>query len=308
MSFHEKFSSIHMHTISFSQFNLRTQFKRIHQSTASPLAPFIVHQRITFRFTNQNPTTMLRRQVLLTHPRASSMIQELVFCRNVASSSSSSTSPPQTPPPPPPPSPPSTPYVYEAPFSTAVRKVKRLSLFSCACALGAGPIILGLDAGSTVTAKASIAGTLASFGVFTTGLLHWFTSPYVHKLVYDPNTQSIDVTVLDVLGRSRSRHLGIHALREPDTMHPLSSFQSTLDGSVYYVDKEYFKDKKLLEAIIPSEQQQQQQQHGSNGSGGYDDGDEDDDDEEYTPVTTRKTTPKSRSSRSSIEGHTKKSQ
>ena len=49
---------------------------------------------------------------------------------------------------------------------------QKLSLFSCACALGAAPIILGLDAGGmSLTAKTSIAATLASFGLFTTGLV-----------------------------------------------------------------------------------------------------------------------------------------
>ena len=49
--------------------------------------------------------------------------------------------------------------------------LQKLSLFSCACAVCAGPIILGLDATTTLTAKASITATLASFGMFTTGLV-----------------------------------------------------------------------------------------------------------------------------------------
>lgn len=49
---------------------------------------------------------------------------------------------------------------------------QNLSLFSCACAVAAGPIILGLDtSGATLMAKGSIVATLASFGVFTTGLV-----------------------------------------------------------------------------------------------------------------------------------------
>ena len=151
------------------------------------------------------------------------------------------------------PSPPSNPspgYIYEAPFSSAVRKVKRLSLFSCFCALGAGPVIMGLDAGSTFTATVSIAGTLASFGIFTTGLLHWFTSPYTHKLVYDPKTESIDVTTLDMLGRSRTQTIKVADVKEADSVHPLSSFGA--DGKIFYLDKDYFVDKALLERLIPS--------------------------------------------------------
>jgi hypothetical protein len=48
---------------------------------------------------------------------------------------------------------------------------QKLSLFSCLCAVSAGPIILGLDATTTYTAKMSIVGTLSAFGAFTTGLV-----------------------------------------------------------------------------------------------------------------------------------------
>ncbi len=132
-----------------------------------------------------------------------------------------------------------------------VRKVKRLSLFSCACAVAAGPIILGLDGGpSTLTAKLSVAGTLTSFGVFTTGLLHWFTHPYIHKLVHNPKESTIDIDVLDLLGRSHTRHIQIADVAEAQSVHPLSSF--AVNGQVFYLDRDHFKDKQLLEILAPS--------------------------------------------------------
>jgi len=196
---------------------------------------------------------------------SSAASQQLVLLRNFSSSADL---------PPPPlsdtattysPSPPSTEkenfkrneaggYIYEAPFSSAVRKVKRLSLFSCACAVAAGPIILGLDGGpTTLTAKLSIAGTLTTFGVFTTGLLHWFTHPYIHKLVHNPKENTIDINVLDVLGRSRTRHINIADVTEAQSIHPLSSF--AVNGKVFYVDRDHFKDrmrKELVEKLAPS--------------------------------------------------------
>jgi hypothetical protein len=158
-------------------------------------------------------------------------------------------------------------YIYEAPFSSAVRKVKRLSLFSCACAMAAGPIILGLDGGpSTLTAKLSIAGTLTSFGVFTTGLLHWFTHPYIHKLVHNPKDSTIDINILDVLGRPQTKHIKIADVGEAESVHPLSSF--AVNGKVFYLDRDHFKDKTLLEILAPSppapEGGEGQQQGGSN--------------------------------------------
>lgn len=109
---------------------------------------------------------------------------------------------------------------------------------------------MGLDAGSTFTAKASIAGSLASFGIFTTGLLHWFTSPYTHKLVHHPETDSVEITTLDVLGRSRTQTIKLADVSESDSVHPLSSFAA--GGKIYYLDRDYFMDKALLERLAPS--------------------------------------------------------
>ena len=48
--------------------------------------------------------------------------------------------------------------------------VQLLSVFSCASAFAAAPLILGLDSGlETLAAKASVASTLCCFGMFTTG-------------------------------------------------------------------------------------------------------------------------------------------
>lgn len=49
--------------------------------------------------------------------------------------------------------------------------LQKLSLFSCACAFTASPIIMYMSSASTMGAKASIAVTLCGFGAFTTGSL-----------------------------------------------------------------------------------------------------------------------------------------
>lgn len=105
------------------------------------------------------------------------------------------------------------------------RLPQRLSLFSCACALGAGPIILGLDSGMTLVAKASLASTLAAFGVFTTGLLHWFVSPYVQRLEVDKKTGAVTADVLTILGTPKRCTFHIADAEPVDGFHPLTSFQ-----------------------------------------------------------------------------------
>jgi hypothetical protein len=125
-----------------------------------------------------------------------------------------------------------------------------LSLFSCACAAGAAPVILALDTSMALTAKLSIAGTLGGFGVFTTGLLHWFASPYVHRLVYNPGEDSAVVTTLSLFARPRTRRFGLGEVRAPDTVHPLSTFALS-DGRYYYLDMDNFPDKELLSRLAP---------------------------------------------------------
>ncbi|KAL4423110.1 hypothetical protein ABPG77_004793 [Micractinium sp. CCAP 211/92] len=162
--------------------------------------------------------------------------------------------------------------VYVGPFASAVKRVKNLSLFSCACALAAGPIILGMDAAATTTtAKVSIVTTLATFGVFTTGLLSWFTQPYVQQLRYERGSDTLEATTLTLLARPRVDRFHIAEVGEVEGVHPLSSFQAR--GRRYYVDAEHFPDKALLARLMPQaaaahvmeaaneQMQQQRRQH-----------------------------------------------
>lgn len=143
-------------------------------------------------------------------------------------------------------------YVYNGPFAAAVKRVKSLSLFSCACALASGPIIFALDSSaSSIMAKTSIVATLSSFGLFTTGLMHWFTSPYVLRLVHHPETDAVEVSCLNFLARPRTWRFSVADVSQPDTIHPLSTFAA--NGKVYYVDKDSFANKRLLERLAPAD-------------------------------------------------------
>ena len=147
-------------------------------------------------------------------------------------------------------------YDYKAPFSQAVRKVKKLSLFSLACAVGAGPVMIGLDSHATsLMAKASLAATLSGFGFFTTYLLYWFTYPYVHELEYFEKRDGqryLKIKQLSFLAREKQEILPLQDIEagEINSMHPLSTFMAR--GRVYYIDRDYFGDKELLKLLDPS--------------------------------------------------------
>lgn len=141
-------------------------------------------------------------------------------------------------------------YIYSGPFSATVTRLKQLSLFSCACALASGPIIFGLDASMSLAAKTSVVVTLSTFGVFTTGIMHWFTSPYVHKLEYNPDDDSVQIVSLNLFAKPVKHRFHIAEVRQVDTVHPLSSF--TAQGKMFYVDQDNFPDKRLLSRLIVS--------------------------------------------------------
>jgi hypothetical protein len=59
----------------------------------------------------------------------------------------------------------------------------------------------------------------------TAGLLHWFVSPYVHRLRYDPGNGWIEATRLDILARPVVTHFDIGEAQYADTMRPQSTFK-----------------------------------------------------------------------------------
>eukprot|EP00890_Picochlorum_soloecismus_P000118 jgi/Picsp_1/1106/NSC_04589-R1_protein len=146
-------------------------------------------------------------------------------------------------------------YDYKAPFSQAVRKVKKLSLFSLACAVGAGPVMIGLDSHATsLMAKASLSATLSGFGLFTTYLLYWFTYPYVHELEYFEGRDGqryLKIKQLNFFAREKQETIPLEDIEagEINSMHPLSTFMAR--GRVYYIDKDYFGDRELLKLLDP---------------------------------------------------------
>ena len=57
------------------------------------------------------------------------------------------------------------------------------------------------------------------------GLLHWFVSPYVHRLRYDPGNGWVEATRLDVLARPVVTHFDLGEAQYADTMRPQSTFK-----------------------------------------------------------------------------------
>lgn len=123
--------------------------------------------------------------------------------------------------------------------TTRVPLRQRLSLFSCALTTFSAPAIATLDAaaGASPAAQAGIAVAVASFGGATTGLLQWFTAPYVHMMTRgDADADTIRVRTLTWAAGERWETLRVASLRPPTGVHPQTTFSGGPAGRNYYVD------------------------------------------------------------------------
>ena len=69
------------------------------------------------------------------------------------------------------------------------------------------------------------AATLCLVHEFCAGLLHWFTSPYVHSLEYDRPTGNVTVQTLNILGQPRYSSFNKSEAAYPATMRPQVTFE-----------------------------------------------------------------------------------
>lgn len=138
---------------------------------------------------------------------------------------------------------------YEGPFGVVLTRLKRLSLFSCLLTFTLSPVIIWTQSVGTLGAKASIALMLCTFSCFTTGLLHWFTSPYVHHIEYDAASDTVTVETLSILAQKQRTQFTPKHAAYPETFRPQSTF--ALNGKVFYIDPITFPDQTLLERLTP---------------------------------------------------------
>lgn len=61
------------------------------------------------------------------------------------------------------------------------------------------------------------------------GMLHWFTSPYVHTLKFDQETGQIDTKRLTLLAQPVYNSFNVADVRFADTMRPQTTF--AVDGA-----------------------------------------------------------------------------
>lgn len=147
--------------------------------------------------------------------------------------------------------------VYYGPISSTIKKVKLLSLSTCCLSVSLGPVITFMTSPDmNVILKGAVASTVIFLSASTTGALHWFVSPYVHKLRWQPGSDSFEVEMMSWLATFVPKTIKFADIRPPETNRPFVSFRA--NNQFYFVDAEHCHNKALLAKLTP-----QKQAHGS---------------------------------------------
>ncbi|KAG6506567.1 uncharacterized protein LOC121980440 [Zingiber officinale] len=146
---------------------------------------------------------------------------------------------------------------YVGPITSTIKKVKLLSLSTCCLSVSLGPVITFMTSpGMNVILKGGVAMTVIFLSASTTAALHWFVSPYIHKLRWEPGSDSIDVEMMSWLATPLPKTIKFSDIRPPETNRPFVTFKA--DDNFYFVDVEHCHNKALLARLTP-----QKTAHGS---------------------------------------------
>ncbi|PKU87044.1 uncharacterized protein LOC110100830 [Dendrobium catenatum] len=144
-------------------------------------------------------------------------------------------------------------FIYYGPISATIKKVKLLSLSTCCLSVSLGPVITFMTSPDmNVILKGAVASTVMVLSASTTAALHWFVSPYIHKLRWKPGSDSFDVEMMSWLATYIPRTIKFSDVRPAKTNRPFVTFKA--DGNFYFVDAEHCHNKALLARLTPQEQ------------------------------------------------------
>ncbi|KAG6549598.1 hypothetical protein Mapa_008576 [Marchantia paleacea] len=147
------------------------------------------------------------------------------------------------------------PVIYEGSMSAPLRGVKLLSASSCVLSVIGGPIITFLTSPElSMLMKGALSTTMVVLSASTTFALHWIASPYVHKMIWIPGKDELDVQMLSWMAITTRRKIKLSDVRTPHTQRPLVTFAA--NKIFYYVDKDNFPDEELLKLLVPEKHEE----------------------------------------------------
>ncbi|CAO2826228.1 unnamed protein product [Amaranthus hypochondriacus] len=139
---------------------------------------------------------------------------------------------------------------YLGPISSTIRKVKLLSLSTCCLSVSLGPVIVFMTSPEmNVIVKGGVAACAIFFSASTTAALHWFASPYIHKIWWQPGSDTFEAEMMSWLATPLKKTIRFADIRDPETNRPFVTFKA--NGNFYFVDAEHCQNKALLAKLTP---------------------------------------------------------
>ncbi|XP_068316169.1 uncharacterized protein [Pyrus communis] len=143
--------------------------------------------------------------------------------------------------------------VYYGPISSTIKKVKLLSLSTCCLSVSLGPVITFMTSpGMNVILKGAVASSVIFLSASTTAALHWFVTPYIHKLKWKPGSDSFEVEMMSWLATYIPRTIKFSDIRPAETNRPFVTFKA--NGNFYFVDADHCHNKALLARLTPQKE------------------------------------------------------
>jgi hypothetical protein len=131
--------------------------------------------------------------------------------------------------------------VYIAPLATSLRRLKWLSMSSCALTcVGTPYLMFSCPAELPILAKSFLTGILVSFGIGTTALLNVISAPYVTKIdCISSKSPTFRLETYDWLAQPVHRIYPLSDL-EPATksIRPFVNSRSKSEDVQFYIHKE----------------------------------------------------------------------
>ena len=161
--------------------------------------------------------------------------------------------------------------LYRGPLSKPIRVLKKVSVVTCASSAIAAPLLLYAGSETVpLAAQAAFSGLVLLAGWGSTGLLHYFTTGYVHALEAPraaedgadastrgkPHDDDVILTahLLTFFARPTMARFRVGATSPlVDHWNPLVSFDAELEGGGQkrlFVQGEHFQDKRLLRKLL----------------------------------------------------------
>ncbi|KMT17687.1 hypothetical protein BVRB_2g036320 [Beta vulgaris subsp. vulgaris] len=139
---------------------------------------------------------------------------------------------------------------YYGPISSTIKKVKLLSLSTCCLSVSLGPVITFMTSPDmNVILKGGVAASVIFFSASTTAILHWFVSPYIHKIRWQPGSDTFEAEMMSWLATPLTKTIRFADIRIAETNRPFVTFKA--NETFYFVDSDHCPNKALLAKLTP---------------------------------------------------------